>query len=152
MKFTGNNSVCLLFGYGQTNMSSQAKRRCDTAAGLYNGKRVGKIYITGILGESMKHYLTNSGIPSEDIIVSPKGLTTAGEVKLFFQLIPKVSTVIAVSSWYHLPRVWLILRSYGINTKLVASWRATALFDILRELPLLMVAVFYPKGFTRIQQ
>ena len=84
--------------------------------------------------------------------MSPKGLTTAGEVKLFFQLIPKVSTVIAVSSWYHLPRVWLILRSYGINTKLVASWRATALFDILRELPLLMVAVFYPKGFTRIQQ
>jgi hypothetical protein len=73
------------------------------------------------MGQKMVDYLISLGVRKKDIIFSPRGLNTAGEIATFIKIAPLQDTLWVVSSWYHLPRIlWL----FWVRGRLV--WPACA--------------------------
>lgn len=136
-------TIALVYGYGQLEdgeLDEQTIGRCKKALELYQNKEVDEIHITvgvsrdGILmGEKMGHWFVGWSVCSVDVIVTPFGLNTAGETAICNEVIHKTTKVIAVSSWYHLPRIWLLWLWRGRRVRLVGSDEGIHRKDILIE-------------------
>ena len=153
--------VALVFAYGQNDDGSidkQTEARCETAVELCVSGYVDKVYLTcGVskngrqMVDEMAAYLKKCGVWPQDIIVDPRGFNTAGEIDAFLKLAADDEVVTAVSSWYHLPRIWFLFWIRGQTVRAAASCGGVKYSDYLLWEPLKMInAVLRPFSSAKI--
>lgn len=140
--------VALVFAYGLNSdgeLNKQGAARCAAAFQLYRRKKVEKIIITcatevnGVyIGDKMFHHFSERGVSAYDVLGCFRGYNTAGEIDGCQEMIQKTDEVTAVSSWYHLPRIWFLWLVRGRLVKLAVSFDGVVMGDLLIE-PLKMV-------------
>ncbi len=119
------SSVALVFGAGLTRTgvpSAVLADRVATAAELYKAGKVQKILMTGDNGRAsydevtaMKKLAIEKGVPAEHITLDYAGFRTYDScyrAKTIFG----VENVIAVSQYFHLPRIIYLCEARGIKT------------------------------------
>ncbi len=142
------------------NVPSHALRdRVDTGIELYQAGLVGKIVFSGgpsaseeILPEVdvMKRLALEAGIPEEDIILDPLGVNTRATAENCVGLFERhgVKRALAVSHFYHLPRVKMAFRHHGLNVYTVPAEETHILvklpFYLVREVAALWVYYLRP--------
>ena len=105
--------------------SVQLSWRLDAAAEAYRQKPV-PVVVCGAKGkdepmteaEGMKKYLTESGIPEQDILQDPDSFNTRQNLKNAASLLsslPYVKKVLIVTSDYHVPRSLALARDQGYD-------------------------------------
>ena len=105
--------------------SVQLSWRLDAAAEAYRQKPV-PVVVCGAQGkdepmteaEGMKKYLTESGIPEQDILQDPDSFNTRQNLKNAASLLsslPSVKKVLIVTSDYHVPRSLALARDQGYD-------------------------------------
>lgn len=158
-------NICLVYGYGQLAdgaLDAQTKARCRRTLTLFQKKRISNILITvgmkkqnRFMGEEMQNFFLQHDVPQKHIFFSPKGCNTAGEtdecIALMHTFFPNTNvSVVVVSSWYHLPRIFYLWLARGYVVACFASYRATHLKDLLIE-PLKMInAILFPFSSAKI--
>ncbi len=125
------SSVALVFGGGmhsKTEMSTMQKDRVIRGVELYKAGKVFKIMMTGDDGETsgdnevgaMRQFAIDSGVPASDVFVDPHGYRTY-ESCYRERYVYDITSIIAVSQSFHLPRIIYFCRGFGIETVGVAS-------------------------------
>lgn len=110
--------------YADGSLSLALADRVRTACDLYHEGLAEYLILSGGPGEgdideptAMRNYAMNQGVPAEAIILDPRGLNTAATLDncqpLFESL--GVNRAIAVSHFYHLPRIKLASQQRGLN-------------------------------------
>ncbi|MFA6288282.1 MAG: YdcF family protein [Opitutaceae bacterium] len=118
--------------------SPRLRARLDRTLELYREGYFPTVIVSGGLGKEgfdealvMKNYLVAHGIPKERVIVDSLGTTTfmsAKNTRAFAKQL-KLSRVLVVSQYYHLPRARLALERFGIP----AVYSAHARFFEIRD-------------------
>ena len=120
------------FGRGKSFIDSTARKRCDKALEVAH-RYDGAIFVLGAgisavglrrhhasLADEMAKYLESNGWPREKIITNPLGYDTVGETAAAIEAIELSGrgehTAIAVTSWYHALRVFLVWQ-WGFGKK-----------------------------------
>ena len=120
----------------------------DTAIGLVKDGLVKKIIVSGGVGDSgynealvMRDMAVKAGIDKEDVIVDSNGVNTAATVRdsiPFFASEPR-TRVLAVSQFYHLPRIKLAYARAGWDVLTVPAGTSTPIREtpylVAREIP-----------------
>ena len=112
-------------------LSVQLSWRLDAAAEAYRQKQV-PIVVCGARGknepvaeaEAMKKYLTENGIPEEDILTDPDSFNTKQNLtnaKILLLKWPQIRNVLIVTSDYHVPRALAIAGDLGFNAQGLGS-------------------------------
>ncbi len=128
--------------------STSLRDRMDTAVALYKDRLVKKVLVSGGVGDSgynealvMRDMAVKAGILREDVIVDSSGVNTEATVRNsipFFAAKPP-SRVLAVSQFYHLPRIKLAYQRAGRDVFTVPAGTSTAIKEtprlVLREVP-----------------
>jgi uncharacterized SAM-binding protein YcdF (DUF218 family) len=67
-------------------------------------------------------YFRNMGWPSKRILTPPAAHNTFGETKSAFDILKEnnADSVFVVSSWYHIPRIWVMWRYLGFKGKIIS--------------------------------
>ncbi len=139
--------IAIVYGYVQLangDLDAQSIGRCKKALDLYQRGKVDEIYITvgarrngRLMGGKMKAWLmTYGGLTTSEVILDARGLNTAGETELcsvILGLRADRCKVVAVSSWYHLLRIWLLWLWRGRMVRLAGSTEGVHLKDVLIE-------------------
>lgn len=103
--------------------SPRLKARLDRAAELYRARLVPRIIVSGATGSEgfneavvMKRYLVGAGIPGSAIIVDSNGTTTWNTAQFAAAVMSSRGwgRAIAVTQYFHLPRMRLALERFGI--------------------------------------
>ena len=101
--------------------STMLRHRLETGAQLYFSGKVEKILVSGDHGadhydesNTMKNYLIDMGIPSEDIFMDHAGFSTYDTMKRATE-VSGVSSAVIVSQKYHLYRAMYIGKMNGID-------------------------------------
>jgi vancomycin permeability regulator SanA len=143
--------MAVVFGaqvHGTGVPSTSLRDRMDTGIGLYKGHLVNKLLVSGGVGDSgynealvMRDMAVKAGVPEEDVIVDSSGANTEATVRNsipFFGLEPR-SRVLAVSQFYHLPRIKLAYQRAGWNVLTVPAGTSTPIKEtpylVAREIP-----------------
>ncbi len=141
--------VAVVFGarvYADGRLSDAVADRVRTAAQLYRQGWVREIVMSGGPGdgsvhetEAMRDAAILAGVPAAAIQLDPVGLSTAHTVRNTAARLAG-RRVIAVSEYYHLPRIKLAYGRAGVEVFTVPaealSWRRTwDLRSVLREVP-----------------
>ncbi len=135
--------VAVVFGarvYADGRLSDALADRVRTACQLYRAGLVKRLIFSGGPGdgpitevEAMKQMAIQSGVKEQDIVEDPAGLNTQATVRnseeIFSQL--HVSRVLAVSHFYHLPRVKMTYKRKGVEVYTVPAKESY----VLRQLP-----------------
>jgi len=129
-------------------LSNALAGRVDTAIDLYDQGYVSALIMSGGTGvegvneaEAMKRYAVDRGIPAKDIFLDRNGNSTELTVKNTIEIAEKqgFQTVIAVSSFYHMPRIKMLYLTEDHNVLTVpsdgAKEGASAYVAALREIP-----------------
>ncbi len=128
--------------------STALRDRMDTAIGLYKKRLVKKVLVSGGVGDSgynealvMRDMAVKAGIPKEDVIVDSNGVNTEATVRNsvpFFGTAPR-ARVLAVSQFYHLPRIKLAYQRAGWEVLTVPAGTSTPIKEtpylVAREVP-----------------
>ena len=143
--------VAVVFGaqvHGNGAPSTSLRDRMDTTIALYKDGLVKKVLVSGGVGDSgynealvMRDMAVKAGIPKEDVIVDSSGVNTEATVRNstpFFVSKPP-SRVLAVSQFYHLPRIKLAYQRAGWDVFTVPAGTSTPIKEtprlVLREVP-----------------
>jgi len=133
MLFFGNTDyrrpadAVVVFGaraYKDGRLSDALEDRVRTACELYRAGLARRLVVSGGPGEgaiheteAMRHYAMQHGVPAEDIFMDKSGLNTAATVRntvpMFRQW--RANRVLAVSHFYHLPRIKLAYQRAGLE-------------------------------------
>ncbi len=117
--------------------------RVKTACGLYSSGMVDWVMVSGGPGEgsvhetdAMKRIALDAGVPESRIVVDRDGLDTAATVR---RVVPQLrgracERVLAVSHYYHLPRVKLAFRRAGVEVSTVPAVQSRPLARMPRHL------------------
>jgi SanA protein len=113
--------------------------RLDVAIDLYKHKKVTRLLLSGDHGQttydevnSMKDYLIDHGIPTEDIFLDHAGFDTYNSMVRALKIF-QIKEAIIVTQEFHLPRAVYIARSKGLEAYGVAAdKRRYATLDNLR--------------------
>ena len=152
--YKGTADVAVVLGNrvdADSSLSPVLQGRVDRALLLYRQGRVHKIMASGGKGKSegkvlegmaMKRYLVQKGVPPADVIEDNDGENTYLTAKDFRTLADSLhcSSVIVVSSFYHITRCKYIFRKLDIRNVHSASsdvFFGNDLFGLLREFPAL---------------
>ncbi|MFA6427004.1 MAG: ElyC/SanA/YdcF family protein [Candidatus Magasanikbacteria bacterium] len=118
-------TIALVFGAGvkRDGTPSDALRdRVLTGVELYKAGKVKKILMTGDNGSNrynevipMKKVATDEGVPEEDIVLDYAGFRTYDSCYRARDIFG-VTTTIAISQEFHLPRILYICNSLGVQT------------------------------------
>jgi len=152
--YKGNADVAVVLGNrvkADTSLSSALQGRVDKALLLYRQGRVKMIMVSGGMsktttkvpeGLAMKRYLIGKGVPADKIIEDNDGENTYLTAKDYIPVRDSLhlSTVIVVSSYYHITRTKYIFRKLGIDHVHGASsdvFFANDIIGSLREFPAL---------------
>lgn len=88
------------------------------------------------LAAASQKYLTIMGWTGDKTLANPRGWDTVTETEAVLEAIggSSSSTVVAVTTWYHAFRVWLVWLLHGRLVRLRVSWRMASRLNPLREL------------------
>ena len=137
--------------------SSRLQGRLDAALVIFQAGRCKVIVVSGATGiegidesEVMKNYLVKNGVPSDRIIQDSHGVNTAATAKntAVALHLRGYSTVLAVSQFFHVPRLRLLLAAQGLNVVGNSHAQYFELRDIystLREVVAMGVLIVGPK-------
>jgi vancomycin permeability regulator SanA len=143
--------VAVVFGaqvHGNGAPSTSLRDRMDTTIALFKDGLVKKILVSGGVGDSgynealvMRDMAVKAGVPKGDVIVDSGGVNTEATVRNsipFFGSEPP-SRVLAVSQFYHLPRIKLAYQRAGWNVFTVPAGTSTRIREtpylVAREIP-----------------
>ena len=109
----------------------QLSWRLDAAYNAYSQKPV-PIVVCGAQGKdepvaeanAMKQYLTEKGIPEQDIMTDPKSFNTSQNLRNAAELLknkPDIKKVLIVTSDYHVPRSLALARDLGFEASGLGS-------------------------------
>jgi hypothetical protein len=132
--------IALVYGNDQRpdgSLNKQTQARCEQAVRLYRRGIVERIYLTTsydfersgkYMLEEMHCYLLKRRVPRAHVRVYPYGSNTAGETDALLLFtgceINRVVRIFAVSTWYHLPRIWMLWAFRGYLVSLNATAHA----------------------------
>lgn len=73
-----------------------------------------------IHAEVLRDYLVSIGVDGKKIILNPQGCNTVSDTLAIIEAIQNDGgvvgdQVVVVSSWYHIPRVWMIWKILGLK-------------------------------------
>jgi vancomycin permeability regulator SanA len=128
--------------------STSLRDRMDTAIALFKDGLVKKILVSGGVGDSgynealvMRRMAVAAGVPRQDVIVDSNGVNTEATVRdsiPFFSISPRTK-VLAVSQFYHLPRIKLAFQRAGWNVLTVPARTSSPIKEtpylVEREIP-----------------
>jgi vancomycin permeability regulator SanA len=130
--------------------STSLRDRMDTAVELYDERLVRFLLVSGGVGESgynealvMREMAEDAGVPADRIIIDSDGVNTDTTVRhslAFFGLAgDSPSDVMAVSQFYHLPRIKLAFQRAGQDVLTVPAASSAPIKEtpylVLREVP-----------------
>jgi len=145
--------TAVVFGarvYRNGNMSMALRDRVTRACALYRQGLVSRLIFSGGPGDgdvhetdAMRKHAIQMGIPAEAIWIDHEGLNTEATVKNSLEMLyahREFGRIIAVSEFYHLPRIKLTFQAHGMDVFTVPAWpshpsRNYAFRSILREIP-----------------
>ena len=140
-----DESVILVFGGGtrENAPSPELKERLDLAVSLLHTDSSSLCIVSGGSGEAgripealvMYRYLTESGIPPARVFIEAAAADTRQNIVFSMKLMDSKEienrNLVCVSSDYHIPRIQILCREYGLN----AAFAASSPQDPLRRLP-----------------
>ena len=128
--------------------STSLRDRMSTAVGLFKDGLVKKVLVSGGVGDSgynealvMRDMAVKAGVPAADVIVDSNGVNTEATVRdsIPFFGAEKDPRVLAVSQFYHLPRVKLAYQRAGREVLTVPATTSTRIKEtpylVEREVP-----------------
>lgn len=137
-------------------LGPETKKRCRKAARWYKRNNTRFIMTpegyapsvkspphTQSMASMMKEFLQFLGIPSESIIAEGRSWNTLAETLSAIHIIKKrklSQEVIAVSSWYHIPRIWFFWKRKGWRVEISACGN-NYLYSVFLEIPKLVIAL-----------
>jgi vancomycin permeability regulator SanA len=142
--------VAVVFGartYASGRLSTALEDRVNTACALYRAGLVSRLLMSGGPGdgavhetEAMRRRAISLGVPERAILLDRNGVNTRETVKNTSRFSARRERVIAVSEFYHLPRIKLAYGQAGIDIVTVpaksAHWaRRFPVKSVLREIP-----------------
>jgi len=155
MLFFGNTDyrrpadAVVVFGaraYKDGRLSDALQDRIRTACELYRAGLAKRLVLSGGPGdgpvteaEAMRHYALTHGVPAEDIYLDNQGVNTEATVRNTAPLFQQwhAHRVLAVSHFYHLPRVKLAYQRAGVEVWTVPArqkrWMGQIPFNLARE-------------------
>lgn len=125
--------VAVVFGarvYPDLRLSTTVEDRMNTAIELYKDGLVPRILLTGGVDadgvdetEGMKNYAIEHGVGVGDLIIDNEGVNTDASVANTALIITEegFDTVLAVSQFYHLPRIKMAYRAKRMNVRTVPA-------------------------------
>jgi len=129
-------------------MSTSLRDRVETALGLYRDGLVRQVIVSGGVGESgynealvMREALLVAGVPAADVVVDSDGVNTLATVRHTAAFFTPGSrpAALAVSQFYHLPRIRLAYQQLGWDVRTVPARRSQPIRQtpwlVLREVP-----------------
>lgn len=158
--YKGTADVAVVLGNrvdADSSLSPVLQGRVDRALLLYRQGRVHKIMVSGGKGlkagkvpegMAMRRYLVQKGVPPADIIEDNEGENTYLTARDFRPVADSLhcSSVIVVSSFYHITRCKYIFRKLDIRNVHSASsdvFYANDLVGLMREFPALYKYMFW---------
>lgn len=124
------STTALIFGGGMkspTEMSDMQYDRVLVGVDLYKLGKVQKLFLTGDDGafrgdeiSAMRALAVSEGVPAEDIVADPHGYRTYESCYREAQVYGVTSTI-AISQSFHLPRIRYLCEHFGIKTIGVAA-------------------------------
>lgn len=125
------------------------EERAHTAVALYMMGKVSKILVTGdngALGHDevtpVRKYLTDAGIPPEDIFLDHAGFDTYSSMYRARDVF-EADSITIVTQDFHMPRAVFVARALGITAYGVVPERGQGdLYDYFREVPASVKALF----------
>lgn len=134
-------------------LSERLKARLDRALELYRSGAVQIVLVSGGVGKeghseghAMADYLVQQGVPSEALIIDPNGNDTRATAANSACLVRAhgLTTAIAVSQYFHVPRTKLALKTAGIDVRggahaRYSEWRD--IYSVTREVPAFVLYV-----------
>jgi vancomycin permeability regulator SanA len=122
--------VIVVFGaraYADGTPSGALADRVRTACDLYDAGLAPRLLFSGGPGEgaidepeTMARYAKSLGVPESAILLDPQGINTESTVRNTVGL-PGKPRILAVSHFYHLPRIKMTFQRYGVNVFTVPS-------------------------------
>jgi vancomycin permeability regulator SanA len=128
--------------------STSLRDRMDTAVELYEAGLVKRVFVSGGVGESgynealvMNEMAIDAGVPAEDVVVDSNGVSTDATVT---DTIPFFGDegwrrILAVSQFYHLPRIKLAYQRAGWDVLTVPAGTSAPIPQtprlVAREIP-----------------
>lgn len=140
--------VAVVFGaraYADGTPSEALSDRVRTACALHRNGRVAKLVFSGGPGdgavhetESMRRMAVSLGVPDRDIEVDPDGWNTRRTVEFVRCRFPGRDRIVAVSEFYHLPRIRLAFQQEGMAVTTAPAQprrlaRCLPLYSLCRE-------------------
>ena len=136
-------------------LSDRLEARTSAALALYRDGLVRRVLVSGATGsegvneaEAMASWLVAEGVPRRHVLVDPAGFNTWATAQNTRTILERegLSTVVAVSSYYHLARTELALERAGVDVvgtrRAPMRWEPRELWSIAREIPALYVYTF----------
>ncbi len=132
-------SVAVVFGaqvYEDGRPSTSLSDRMNTAVGLYQSGLVKKLLVSGGVGKSglneahvMRDLAVAAGVPAADVMVDGEGVSTEATVRNTAALVGATTVnaggerpaLLAVSQFYHLPRIKLAYARAGFDALTVPA-------------------------------
>lgn len=149
--YESKSDMAVVFGarvYPDGTISATVRDRMDTALDLYKRGLVKKILITGGVDadgvdetQGMLKYGISQGVPRSAFVLDNKGDNTDESVKNTTQYFRehKIGKVLAVSKYYHLPRIKMAYRAEHFNVRTVPAFEPLPItgesYTVMRELP-----------------
>jgi vancomycin permeability regulator SanA len=127
--------------------SPRLRARLDKAVELYRAGWFPEIIASGGIGKEgydeaavMKTYLVSHGIPEERVFADNNGVTTFASARKTREILreKKLSSVMVISQYFHIPRAKLALKRCGIVTVRGAHanfFEPRDIYSLLREVP-----------------
>lgn len=129
-------------------LSERLEARVSAALALYDDGLVRRVLVSGATGvegvneaEAMAAWLVARGVPRRHVLVDPEGWNTWQTARHTRAILDRegLSTVVAVTSYYHLPRTELALTRVGVDVvgsrRAPLVWEPRELWSIAREVP-----------------
>ncbi len=110
--------------YPDGRLSNRLKGRLDAALSIYHAGHCKVIFVSGATGaervdesEAMKAYLVQQGVPPDRIIQDSQGFNTEATARNAAVAMRQrgYSTVLAVSQFFHVPRLRRLLADQGLT-------------------------------------
>lgn len=153
-------ALCLVHGadqYPDGRINDETKARCNKAIKLYRAGRIEQVFIICCserggrsLAQGMLEYFVSRGVRRQHIIVDSRGMNTAGEIDVFLSFVGDKAQLVDVSSWYHVPRIFLIYLLRGRMVRHYASFAHTRLHDVIREVPAACKNLLRPRKSSKV--
>ncbi len=126
--------------------SPRLQARLDRTLELYRQDYFPEVIVSGGIGKEgydeavvMKNYLTAHGLPAARIIADNQGITTYASARNTLRILheQKLSSVMVISQYFHIPRTKMALGKFGVSPVYSAHahyFEARDIYSTLREL------------------